>query len=97
MIPQVGDKVVPPIITGEFSRLGTYINITMSWGTNVPARPEYMPRSPYNMRATARRVRDDFRSASRCDIDFRRSISFNPVANPRVKRRVDEREGPVDQ
>ena len=74
------------------------INVTALWSGAVPVCPDYMPMwSPENARAAAREFRDDFRRASRCDLDFRRSISFNPVTNPRVKRRVDEREGPVDQ
>ena len=34
----------------------TYSNVAFSWGSTVPARPDYMPRSPENPRAAARRV-----------------------------------------
>ena len=44
-----------------------------------------------------RRVRDDLGCVGRLDLDCIRSMSFNPIANPRVNHRGDDWEGLVTQ
>ena len=39
---------------------GPHSNVTMVWGSTVPACPTFMPRSKENLRVTAHCVRDDF-------------------------------------
>ena len=56
-----------------------------------------MLRSPDNARAAARRVHDDFLHDRRRALMWITYTSRNPVQNPRINRRVDDWEGPVDQ
>ena len=76
---------------------GPYSNVAMAWGTTIPAHTTYMPMSLDNLCAAACHVRDNFRRERRREIDFKGSRSCNPVVNPRVNWRGDDREGPVDQ
>ena len=81
-----------PVILG-----GPYNNIVVAWSGAVPARPDYIPMSPDNEHAAARRICDDSlcsRLHERMSIP---SISCNHIRNLRVNRRGDDREGPVAQ
>ena len=76
---------------------GPYINVTDAWGGNVPAHPDYIPRSPVNWRAASRRVCDDFLHC-RCRERIRiPATSLNPIVNPMIHCSGDNQEGPVTQ
>ena len=74
---------------------GPYSNISFNWGSTVPARPDYMPRIPFNPRAAAHCVCDDFLNCRRCERMRSPIISHNTIVNPRIHRRGDDWEGPV--
>ena len=63
----------------------------------IPARPTYIPRSPENARADARRVCDEFLLSRHRERMRSLSTSCNPVRNLRINCRGDNQEGPVDQ
>ena len=80
-----------PVFLGE-----PYSNISVPWRGGIPDCFAYMPRIPENARAAARRVCDDF-LCGRLRARMRSpSTSRNPVRNPRINSRGDDREGPAD-
>ena len=72
-------------------------NVSVLWRGAVPARPPYMHRSLENARAAARRVCDDWLHGRHHLRKRSPSKSRNPVQNPRIICRDDDREGPVDR
>ena len=81
-----------PVILG-----GPYNNVVVAWSGAVPARPAYMPMSPDNVHAAARRI-CDYSLCSRLHERMRSpSISYSHIRNLRVNRYGDDREGPVAQ
>ena len=72
-------------------------NVSAPWHDAIPGRPDYMSRIPENVCAAARRVHDDWLRGRRCTRIRSPSTSRNPVRNPRINRRGDDRVGPVDQ
>ena len=66
---------------------------SVPWGSTVPARPSYMPRSPENPRAYARRVRYDFLCQRHCNRMQSPSTSFNPIVNMRIHCSGNDWEG----
>ena len=81
-----------PVLLG-----GPYRNVSIPWCGAIYAYHAYMLRSPDNARAAARRVHDDFLHDRRRALMWITYTSRNPVQNPRINRRVDDWEGPVDQ
>ena len=76
---------------------GPYIMWSVAWGSTIPARLDSMPRSPVNLCAAARRVRDDFLHRRRRECMRIPTTSCNYIVNPRIHCRGDDWEGPVTQ
>ena len=71
------------ILRGPYSMLG------FPWVNNLPAHPDYIPKSPENPRAAARRIRDDVLHRRRRELMRSPTTSCNPIVNPRVHCRDD--------
>ena len=74
-----------------------YGSVAVPWSRTVPALPAYVPRIPENARAAAHRVRDNHLQIRRLACMCSPATSRNHIRNPRVDRRDDHWEGPVDQ
>ena len=70
---------------------------SVPWNSTVPARPSYMLRSLENARSADCYVCVDSLHSRRRARTMSPSTICNPVHNPRVNCRGDDREGLVDQ
>ena len=75
----------------------SYSIVSVAWGSTIPARSAYIPRSSDNLCITARCVRDKFFRLRYCGLERRHYIIFNPIVNPRVNCHGDDRDSPVTQ
>ena len=76
---------------------GTYSMWSVAQVTTTPAYLDYMPRSPDNLRAAARRICDDF-LCCRCYECMRSpTTSHNTIVNLRINHCGDDWEVPVTQ
>ena len=81
-----------PVIPG-----GPYENVSVTWSGAVSDRPAYMPRSPENARAAARRIHDNYLCIRRRERMRSPSTSCKPIRNRRVNCCGYDWEGPADQ
>ena len=65
---------------------GPHINTSVAWGTTISDRPAYMPRSPFNPRAAARRICDELICCRHRGCMIRSSTSLNTIVNDWVHR-----------
>ena len=72
-------------------------NAVVAWGTNVPICTAYIPISPVNPHAAARRVRDDFLCSRRFERMRIPTTNCNHIFNPSIHSCGDNWEGPVTQ
>ena len=76
---------------------GPYRNTSVTWGTAVTSRMDYMPRSKVNPCTAVHCVHDEFLSRRHCEDIRSPTTSCIPTVHPRIHRRGDDQEGPVTQ